>query len=64
MYACPQCGDDNLGISAHMDLDIDIDRLGDINYESGDVHWDDNDAAWCHDCGWRGTAGEICEEEE
>jgi hypothetical protein len=47
-----------------MDLDIDIDRLGDINYESGDVHWDDNDAAWCHDCGWRGTAGEICEEEE
>lgn len=58
-YRCPTCKSGwGLNISAISRFPAKLVPDG-CQYDVGDVEWEDDDAAWCTDCGWEGVVSEL-----
>lgn len=56
---CPQCGSDEaIHISATQRVEVRL-CVGGTDSEGGDTEWEDDDAAWCTDCGFQGVVKDF-----
>jgi len=61
MFRCPECKDDDNGLTIHAPVMTVIQVAADESvedYETQDLEWDDDTTARCS-CGWSGTVAEM-----
>jgi hypothetical protein len=62
-WRCPNCGEsDCLRVVALVWVLLEIDEEGDLagsEVDDPDHEWDDESAAWCANCDWKGKARDL-----